>query len=124
MLSLVVGDIDFLYGSLRVHDPGQNIVEHMHPTGHSQLARKLILDELFDLSLYQALHKLSTGDTRSVLQELIQVEEKHYAFWQNFFHTHVESLDLSRRVKLWVIVLACRLFGTHAVHLVLEAIEV
>jgi vacuolar iron transporter family protein len=124
MMSRVVGDLDFSYGSLQVHDPGKHAMEHTHPTGHSQLARKLILDELFDLSLYQALHKLSTGDTRSVLQELIQVEEKHYAFWQDFFHTRVESLDLSRRVKLWVILLACRLFGIHAVHLVLEAIEV
>jgi vacuolar iron transporter family protein len=75
-------------------------MEQTHPIGHTQLARKLILDELFDLSLYQALSKLSTGETRSVLQDLIQVEEKHYAFWQDFSHIHMAALDLTRRVKL------------------------
>jgi len=36
----------------------------------------------------------------------------------------VSSLDLARRLRLWLIILACRLFGATAVHLVLEAIEV
>ncbi len=87
-------------------------------------ARQLILDELFDLSLYEALYALSTGATRQVLQELIQVESKHYAFWQEFFDTRIATLDLGRRIKLWLIVLICRFFGFRAVHLVLEAIEV
>ena len=68
--------------------------------------------------------RIVRGQRRRVLQELIQVEEKHYAFWQDFFRIHVAALDLTRRVKLWVIVLACRLFGIHVVHLVLAAIEV
>src|SRR6266508_6111054 len=95
-----------------------------HPPDHTPLARKLILDELFDLSLYQALYALSAGATRPVLQELIQVEGKHHAFWQDFFDTRIAALDRGRRIKLWLIVLVCRLFGFRAVHLVLEAIEV
>ncbi len=94
------------------------------PPNPSALARRLILDELFDLCLYQALLPLTAGQTRQMLQELIQVESKHYVFWQDFFDTRIAALDVLRRLKLWLIVLICRLFGLRAVHLVLEAIEV
>lgn len=90
----------------------------------ARLARRLILDELFDLSLYTALRDLTEGGVRKVLDELIQVETTHFAFWQEFFNLKLTTLDLPRRLKLQVIILACRLFGTPAVHLVLEAIEV
>ncbi len=88
------------------------------------LARKLVLDELFDLSLYKALREMTTGTMQRVLDELIVVEMKHFTFWRDFFEIPVTDLDLGRRVKLWVIMLACRLFGVHTMHLVLEAIEV
>lgn len=48
-----------------------------------RLARGLVLDELFDLSLYQALHARATGELRRTLGELIAVETKHCAFWQD-----------------------------------------
>lgn len=89
------------------------------------LARMLILDELFDLSLYRALRSISTDPgSQQVLDELIAVETQHLAFWQTFFDSPLTSLDLGRRLKLRFMVLACRLFGTTAIHLVLEAIEV
>src|SRR3990172_3755569 len=88
------------------------------------LALRLILDELFDLSLYQALRDVSTGNLRRILDELIRVETKHFAFWQEFFGINVTALDLGRRVKLWLLVGICRVFGAGAAHLVLEAIEV
>lgn len=98
-------------GTLHRHDP--------------ELARTLILDELFDLSLYRALREiLSDEEAKKVLDELIQVEIQHLAFWQKFFDSTLGALDLGRRMKLHAIVLACRLFGTTAVHLILEAIEV
>ncbi len=89
------------------------------------LARMLILDELFDLSLYQALRRIA-GDPESqrVLDELITVETQHLAFWQKFFDSRLTSLDLGRRIKLQFMILACRLLGTTGIHLVLEAIEV
>ncbi len=90
-----------------------------------RLARTLILDELFDLSLYRALRGISADrDAQKTLDELIHVEVQHFAFWQKFFDTKLDRLDLGRQTKLQVMVLACRLFGTTAVHLVLEAIEV
>lgn len=89
-----------------------------------RLARVLILDELFDLSLYKALRDVTEGDVRKTLDELIQVETVHLAFWQKFFDTKLSTLDFPRRLKLQVIMLACRLFGNTAVHLALEAIEV
>lgn len=89
------------------------------------LARALILDELFDLSLYKALHAISGDDeSRATLRELITVETQHLAFWQKFFGHTLDRLDAGRRVKLHVMVLACRLLGTTGIHLALEAIEV
>ncbi len=90
-----------------------------------KLARALILDELFDLSLYKALREISAdADAKNTLDELIAVEVQHLAFWQKFFDHDLKELGFGRRVKLQFMVLACRLFGTTAVHLVLEAIEV
>jgi len=89
-----------------------------------RLGRTLILDELFDLSLYRALREISRGKLRSVLDDLIEVEIKHLAFWTKFFDLKLDRLDLHRRLKLRLLVLVCRLFGSTAIHLVLEAIEV
>lgn len=89
-----------------------------------RLARNLILDELFDLSLYKALRNVTQPDVRETLDELIKIEAAHLAFWQKFFNLTLDQLNLARRIKLSVIMLVCRLFGSTAVHLVLEAIEV
>ncbi|MDE3052033.1 MAG: VIT1/CCC1 transporter family protein, partial [Nitrospirota bacterium] len=90
-----------------------------------ELARTLILDELFDLSLYQALRRISSdSDAQQTLGELIHIETRHLAFWQKFFDTKLDRLNFGRRIKLWFFTRLCRLFGITAVHLVLEAIEV
>jgi VIT1/CCC1 family predicted Fe2+/Mn2+ transporter len=89
-----------------------------------RLPRRLILDELFDLSLYEALHRLAPPPERLVLAELIPVERRHVDFWQRFFSLRLDRLDWGRRLKLAVLVLVCRLLGAPAIHLVLEAIEV
>jgi len=52
------------------------------------------------------------------------VETQHLAFWQKFFDSSLTALDPGRRLKLHLFILICRLFGSTAVHLVLEAIEV
>jgi VIT1/CCC1 family predicted Fe2+/Mn2+ transporter len=94
------------------------------PRPDARLARRLILDELFDLSLYRALHGIAPAHLRRVLEQLIPVEARHLAFWQDFFGLRLESLDVGRRLRLAVILGACRLFGAPAMHLALEAIEV
>lgn len=94
------------------------------PQHDLRLARTLVLDELFDLTLYRALRDISGPSLQSMLEELISVETKHLTFWQGFFNTTVSTLDPARRFRLWLIILACKLFGPTAVHLVLEAIEV
>jgi len=96
----------------------------LQPPHDDALARTLILDELFDLSLYKALREIIGGESRKVLDELILVETQHLAFWQTFFNRKLTVLDLPRRLKLQGMILVCRIFGTTAVHLVLEAIEV
>ena len=91
----------------------------------ARLGRRLVLDEIFDLSLYRALHEFAPADLRRTLEALIPVETRHVAFWQKFFGLeHVTRLDTGRRLRLAVIVAACRLFGAAAIHVVLEAIEV
>src|SRR3989304_306101 len=94
------------------------------PEKDRKLALRLILDELFDLSLYQALRDVATGNLRRILAQLAQVETKHFAFWQEFFGINVTALDLGRRVKLWLLVGICRVFGAGAGRLVLGGIEV
>ena len=84
------------------------------------LARRLVLDELFDLTLYRSLRALATGELGTILDRLIPIEARHFAFWQDSFGLRVERLDVARWLKLQLIVLACRLFGTSAIHLVIE----
>src|SRR5437867_6126589 len=88
------------------------------------LGQRLVLDEIFDLSLYRALQRIAPSDLRRVLDALIPVETRHVAFWQQFFGLeHVTRLDAFRRLKLAVIVAVCRMFRGAAIHVVLQAIE-
>jgi len=89
-----------------------------------RLARALVLDELFDLSLYKALRGVTQPDVHHTLDELIKVETAHLAFWQKFFNLELNELNPGRRIKLSVMMFVCKLFRSTAVHLVLEAIEV
>ena len=89
-----------------------------------KLARALVLDELFDLLLYKALRTVTQPDVHHTLDELIKVETGHLAFWQKFFDLKLSELNFGRKIKLAFMMLICRIFGSTAVHLVLEAIEV
>ena len=40
-----------------------------------KLAKRLVLDELFDLSLYQSLREVATGDLHSILDQLIPIDD-------------------------------------------------
>ncbi len=96
-----------------------------HPSlSNPRLSRTLVLDELFDLSLYKALRQVTDSEVHPTLDELITVEAGHLAFWKHFFGLTLEELNLGRRLKLSLIMFVCKLFGSIAVHLVLEAIEV
>ena len=94
------------------------------PTTDTRLGRRLVLDELFDLSLYRALHRIAPAALRAILDQLIPIETRHHAFWQEFFKLDLPRLDWGRRLKLWLMVAVARLFGEPAIHLILEAIEV
>jgi VIT1/CCC1 family predicted Fe2+/Mn2+ transporter len=91
----------------------------------SSLARQLVLDEIFDVSLYRALRDVAQGSQRDILDQLIVVETQHVAYWQRFFELRkLNRLDLGRRLKLRVLEAVCRLLGAGAIQVVLEAIEV
>lgn len=85
---------------------------------------ELVLDELFDLRLYERLRGVSHGGLAEMLDRLVVVEAKHYAFWQDFFSLKRSELDWGRRLKLAIVTWVCRLVGPSAILLVLEGIEV
>ena len=85
---------------------------------------ELVLDELFDLRLYERLRSVSRGGLAEMLDRLVTVEAKHYAFWQDFFSMKRSQLDWGRRFKLAVVTVVCRVVGPSAVLLVLEGIEI
>ncbi|OGR50763.1 MAG: hypothetical protein A3I11_01750 [Elusimicrobia bacterium RIFCSPLOWO2_02_FULL_39_32] len=96
----------------------------MNSKDQKALAQTLILDELFDLSLYQNLEKITSGSLQATLQELIPIEKKHVSFWQDFFKTKLEKLNFNRVLKLKIITSICRIFGDKAVFLILESTEI
>jgi len=89
-----------------------------------RLAERLILDELFDLTLYRELRKHSSDEVRRTLDDLIPIESKHFAFWQDFFDMRRSRLDFGRRLKLRFLSLVARVFGALGIEMILEAIEV
>lgn len=93
-------------------------------THDPKLARDLVLDELFDLTLYRKLDAITHRKYKTIFDQLIPIEVGHLRFWQNFFNVRIDRLNFLRRVKLSVLVFMCRVFGAHAVHMIVEAIEV
>ena len=95
----------------------------MNPS-QDALGKSLVLDELADLTLYRRLATFSRGDTAALLKSLIPIEERHYHFWQDFFHLDLPILDPLRLFKLWLLTGFCRISGEAGTNLVLEAIEI
>lgn len=89
-----------------------------------KLGKQLVLDELFDLTLYKTISEFAADDMKPMFAELIPTETKHFAFWQDFFSINLDRLDLRRRLKLSVLTFVAKAFGNLGTHLVLEAIEV
>lgn len=89
-----------------------------------ELGRQLVLDELFDLTLYKNVSRYAPMGMEPMFAELIPTEARHFAFWQDFFSVKVDKLDLKRRIKLFILTMVIRVLGTLGLHLVLEAIEV
>lgn len=89
-----------------------------------KLGRQLVLDELFDLTLYKRVREVVSEDLRPMFDELIPTETQHLRFWQEFFSLELDKLDMRRRVKLAILTSVARVFGSLGTHLVLEAIEV
>jgi VIT1/CCC1 family predicted Fe2+/Mn2+ transporter len=87
-------------------------------------AQGLVLDELFDLTLYKTLRSAASPELRLVLEQLIPIETRHMEFWRSFFNRPKEGLDWGRRLKLAVLFSICRVFGDGVIQLVLEGIEV
>ena len=89
-----------------------------------KLAQALVLDELFDLTLYKRLADFAGPEEKEILNKLIPIETKHLAAWQGLFKITYAKLNFSRRIKLVVLVLIARLSGRAGIHMILQAIEI
>ena len=89
-----------------------------------ELGRTLVAGELFDLSLYQVLRRRATGEMATLLEELIVVETRHLAFWQDFFHIQEARLGFGSRIRLTLFSGFAWIFGNAGASLLLEAIEI
>ena len=96
----------------------------MKQRSDKKLGRLLVLEELFDYSLYQGLYRIEQGELRGLLEALIPIEAKHLRFWEDFFELKIKKLNFWRAVKLQTLLFTRRLFGTSVSHLILEAIEI
>lgn len=94
------------------------------PVASEKLARDLVLNELFDLTLYKRFAAFASGETAEMLNELIRVEARHFKFWQDFFNLPLDKLGSARRFKLSSFVFFARIFGERGIHLIIEAIEI
>ena len=90
----------------------------------ASLARQLVLDELFDLTLYKRFAGLASGETLEMLNSLIEVESRHVKFWQDFFNLPINKLNFARSLKLRAFTFFARVFGERGIHLLIEAIEI
>lgn len=100
------------------------MIDGENPTLRAKIGKRLIRDELFDLTLYRMYEKRTNHGLRDVLKDLARIEEGHYRFWQSFFKLEIANMGMSRRLKLWIILIVTTLLGEWAVRLTLEAIEI
>lgn len=96
----------------------------LSPQSNHKLGFAVTSDELFDLTLYRSIREQADQSWHELLDKLIPIEEKHFAFWQDFFDLRIERLDVWRRAKLKMMLFLVRLFGHGLIHLLLESIEV
>ncbi len=100
----------------------------MHPKAKQsydrRLARRLILNERFDVVLYTKLRSFARADTAELLDELIAIETGHLEFWEKFFDVRFSGLGLKRTIKLVLLLAVGRIFGEQGIHIILEAIEI
>ena len=96
------------------------IIIHMD----KKLAKNLVLDELFDLTLYKTMLDFAGPDEKIILNKLIPIETKHLNMWQSFFGVKLVDLDFSRRIKIFFLIILARLFGKQGIHTILQAIEI
>src|SRR2546430_10683643 len=91
----------------------------------ARLGRRLVLDEIFDLSLYRALREIAPASMQSIFDALIPIETRHVAFWQEFFGLKdVTTLDGERRLNLAIIIAVSRLYGLPPIHILLQPTDV
>ena len=97
-----------------------------------RLARRLVLDELFDLSLYRSLRDVAPPDLRRVLEQLIPIETRHFRFWQDFFGllivavsallAFLSGMAMRRRIAMNLVIIAIAVGFTYAIGLATKSL--
>jgi len=89
-----------------------------------KLGKELILNELFDLTLYQQLRLRASSDFLPLLDELIIIERRHLLFWEGCFGLKDIKLDTGRRLKLWTMLFLGKITNGRVLHMMLKANEI
>lgn len=88
------------------------------------LLRQLLLDELADLELYQALRPRAKGELAKILDAFIVTEIRHADFWRQSSGYKDTKTNLKGKLRNLVLLAAVRCFGSSVAFLILEAVEV
>ncbi len=83
----------------------------------------LLQGELADLALYRQLRKKAKGEFARILDEFIETETRHAAFWRKHFDLRVEGLSVRGRFRNGFIGFMVAVFGESAGYIFLEAVE-
>ena len=87
------------------------------------MKKSLLQGELADLALYRALRKRAKGEFAKTLDEFIETEIRHAAFWRGRFGLKEESPGLAGKTRNAMIRAVVAVFGEPAGYLFLEAVE-
>lgn len=88
------------------------------------LLRRLLLDELADLELYQALRVRAGSRLAPVLDGFIETEKRHVAFWRQKSGFTDTRTDIQGKIRNVILRCVVGIFGESIAYIVLEAVEV
>jgi len=86
---------------------------------------QFVTSELFDLTLYQELLRIEKENSlKTILSELVEIEKKHFEFWQGVTGVSQPKLSVFLKTKLNLFLIFRKIFGPVATVLILEMIEI
>lgn len=87
--------------------------------------KQFVGGELFDLNLYRELLKIEKDEVlKTILSELVPIEEKHLEFWQKTVGISQPEISIFSKIKLKLFSALRRISGPAITVLIVEMIEI